>query len=99
MNKFCDAVQGTMEKIRVALEHPSEAESLMLPDHMFGAKSLSAEALEAYLGQIRRANSMSRCVDALENMQVDIMIRRIMLRNNNTLKPRYNDPFNNKILQ
>ena len=51
-----------MEKIRVALEHPSEAESLMLPDHLFGAKSLSAEALEAYLGQIKQANSMSRFV-------------------------------------
>ena len=52
-----------MEKIRVALEHPSEAESLMVPDHLFGAKSLSAEALEAYLGQIKHANSMSRSVD------------------------------------
>ena len=51
-----------MEKIRVALEHPSEAESLMVPDHLFGAKSLSAEALEAYLGQIKHANSMSKYV-------------------------------------
>ena len=56
-------ILGTMEKIRVALEHPSEAESLMVPDHLFGAKSLSAEALEAYLGQIKHANSMSRSVD------------------------------------
>ena len=79
-----------MEKIRVALEHPSEAESLMVPDHLFGAKSLSAEALEAYLGQIKHANSMSKYVKLhngaallkLFPMQICIITKVISMINN-----------------